>query len=236
MEEITNLVQEAKATIDEFERFIFENHHGKYISVKEFTKRMFSRIGYTESQLRLGSVDEDTKDKLESIINDVTSIKEAFINGNNVEIIVDSEGHYTTQEIDEQTIPTKFDDFKPIESSAVKITDYNPEEEKENLIKFPEDNGNPLVEEMVSPTVDTLTEPLLEEAEVPVIEIPSYEQEEKQASTSSEMTEQVPSDVPGVPDFEQALDVAAIDAFLNESGIKENIGMPDTPAEPALKL
>lgn len=233
MEEITNLVQEAKNTIDEFERFIFENHHGKYISVKEFTKRMFSRIGYTESQLRLGSVDEDTKDKLESIINDVTSIKEAFINGNNVEIIVDSEGHYTTQEIDEQTIPTKFDDFKPIKSSAVKITDYNPEEEK--LTDIPEE-GNPIMEEMVSPTVDTLTEPLLEEAEVPVIEIPSYEQEEKQASTSGEMTEQVPSDVPEVPDFEQALDVAAIDAFLNESGIKENIGMPDTPAEPALKL
>lgn len=226
MEEITNLVQEAKNTIDEFERFIFENHHGKYITVREFTKRMFSRIGYTESQLRLGSVDEDTKDKLESIINDVTSIKEAFINGNNVEIIVDSEGHYTTQEIDEQTIPTKFDDFKPIESSAVKITDYNPEEEKENLFKFPEDNGDPLLEEMVSP--------ITTEETVPVIEMPNYEQEKEQMmDTSGEMPEGTPGDV---PDFEQALDVAAIDAFLNESGIKENIGMPDTPAEPALKL
>lgn len=235
MEEITNLVQEAKDTIDEFERFIFENYHGKYITVKEFTKQMYSRIGYTESQMRLGSVDDDTKSKLESIKNEVTSIKEAFENGNNVEIIVDSEGHYTTQEIKEQTIPTKFDDFRPIESSAVKITDYNPEEEKDNLIKFPEDNGDPLLEEMVSPTITSVTEPVTTEESGPVIEMPHFEQEKEQMmDTTSEMTEETPD---AIPDFEQALDVAAIDAFLNESGIKENIGMPeDAPNASALKL
>ncbi len=203
MEEITNLIQEAKNTIDEFERYIFKNHIEKYITVKEFTSQMYSRISYAESQIRLQSVDEDTKSKLESIINDSNSIKEAFQKGNNIEIII-NDGHYTTQEVSNQTIPTKFDEFKPIESSAVKITDYDPERD-----------GLSITEEMATPEIIEVPEP--------AVEMPKVDQLIETANNT--------------PNFEEALDVAAIDAFLNESGIKENIGMQEeTPTASQLKL
>lgn len=195
MDNITNLVDVAKVAIDDFEKYMFTNYIGKYIMIKEFSNAMRSRVSHVESILRVDGVTNDNisdvKDKLDSVTNQLETIKKAFENGNNIELVIDESGNYIAQEIGEQVSLTNFTDYQPIQTSAVKITDYNPDE----IV-------TPVVIEGIPDTNMESTNNIVREAEE--IEMPI---------SSSE-------------NFTEALDISAIDEFLNQSGIKENIGMP----------
>lgn len=195
MDNITNLVDVAKVAIDDFEKYMFTNYIGKYIMIKEFSNAMRSRVSHVESIVRVDGVTNDNisdvKDKLDSVTNQLETIKKAFENGNNIELVIDESGNYIAQEIGEQVSLTNFTDYQPIQTSAVKITDYNPDE----IV-------TPVVIEGIPDTNMESTNNIVREAEE--IEMPI---------SSSE-------------NFTEALDISAIDEFLNQSGIKENIGMP----------
>ncbi len=206
MDNITNLVEEAFTTIEEFEKFMYTNHLEKYITTKEFAASMLAKISYVESMTRIGAITEenlnDAIGHLNSVINKVAEIKAAFTNGHNIELIVDDDGNYVAKEIDEKETLTSFSDYQPIESSAVKITNYNPEVTPIN---------QPLGEEIVTPIViedvkdgeDVLNSgqnhatipEILDDTNVPAQETPKEE------------------------NFSDALDIKAIEDFINQGGV-----------------
>lgn len=189
MENITNLVSQAKSAIEEFEKFMFTNHLEKYITTREFVSSMNAAISSAEALVRLDAVtEEDAKDmeeKLNSIITKVSSITASFTNGNNIGLHVNEDGEYVAEEISEQANLTSFTDYQPIESSAVKITDYEPE-------SVP---GDVTVEKTVEEEIPT---PVTVEA-APLVQ-PVEESGEN---------------------FSEALDIKAIDDFLNQN-VQEN--------------
>lgn len=192
MEEIANLIEEAKNSIDEFEKYMFSNHIEKYIAIKECSAYMKARVGKVESMARIDALDEEAQASLEQIISKSKEFIEAFKNGKNVTITVDDDGEFVAREVAEEEALTKFNDFKPIETSAVKIIDYEPENKaQETELTVPAIIDVPGTEEaLVTPS-----------SEMPVIK-------DDTATTGANFTE--------------ALDVQALDAFLSETNNQQN--------------
>lgn len=194
MENITNLIAQAQNAIQEFEKYMYTNHLEKYITIKEFVSVMQSKISSVESMLRINAITNENvnevTNKLNSVISRVASIKTSFENGHNIELVVDEFGEYCAKEIESTGSLTNFTDYQPIESSAVKITNYSQEQDMS-------------LESIPVPV--TVEEPKVTE------EIPAFGQ--------SPMTESVQNGES--ENFNDALDIQAINNFINQAGISE---------------
>lgn len=206
MDYITNLVKEAFTTIDEFEKFMYTNHLEKYITTKEFAESMLAKISYVESMTRIGAITEenlnDAVKHLNFVINKIAEIKAAFTNGHNIELIVDDEGNYVAKEIDEKEALTSFSDYQPIESSAVKITNYNPEVTPIN---------QPLGEEIVTPIV-------IEDVKDGE-EVLNSGQNQTAIPQILDDTQAPAPETQKKENFSDALDIKAIEDFINQGGV-----------------
>lgn len=221
MENVTNLIAEAQSAIEEFEKYMFTNHLEKYIQTKEFANNMSGKVSYVESMVRTGLRDDNLNEALERInyvINKVSSIRSAYESGKNISLIIDDNGEYVAEEVGTKEALTSFkDDYQPIDTSAVKITDYEGKKADGELeIPIP-------AEEIVTPVV------------IEDIVIPDVPSEEAGTIVSGP---QVLDDTNGAAkeedkeNFSGALDIAAIDEFLNQ-GLEEekNTGIEESNAK-----
>lgn len=225
MDNITNLVEEAFAAIEEFEKFMYTNHLEKYITTKEFAASMLAKVSYVESMTRIGAVTEDNLNDvighLNSVKNKIAEIKAAFTNGHNIELVVDDEGNYVAKEIDLKEALTSFSDYQPIESSAVKITDYN-QEATSNISPVIQ----PLGEEIDTPIV-------IEDIKDESAEVINNGQSETTIPQILDDTEAASPKTPKGENFSDALDIKAIDDFINQGGVN---GMEAQEPSPGLTL
>lgn len=105
MEELTNLINQANNAIFDFEKYIFDKHHTKYIVIKGYTAHIQSQINSIEGFTKIGELDAETKNtsisKLNSIINNIKDYKELFDSGEDISIMIDDNGDLITSKTSE---------------------------------------------------------------------------------------------------------------------------------------
>ncbi len=92
MEEITNLIENARASIENLESYLFNHKREKYLVAKSVTDYLKSEIEGFEALGKVDSSEEfinDTRSELSNIISKINAYNTAFQNGDEITINID---------------------------------------------------------------------------------------------------------------------------------------------------
>lgn len=208
MEEITNLMEEAKTAIINLENFIFTNKKEKYINLKTVTSYMESQIEEADITIDLHIEDryESIKTRLNAITSKCNEIIETFQARNNVAVAINENGEVVIQNINYESKETPIENNVEVGETPTtpEIHDVNEQIPQINPFGGIEIIGEPrditAEERQAFPPAPEIVDPSIAEA-VPNINI----------------INQQPTVIDDQANYSKDLDVAAVDAFLGNN-------------------
>lgn len=200
MEEITNLISQARNSIKEIETYVFENQKSKYINLKTVTTNMSNQIDTIEGLAPVAIEDaeyiEAAKEDLSFIINSCNELKGLYAT-KNVTLMVKDDGNFSA-DISEIEIEKEVDDNQELLTSL---------------------NEDRIETEMPTASID---ENAIMQTISGLEEVPQEQEADSYATMS------IPTTNPDIvieqeDNFEKDLDIDAINAFLNSADTSAGI-------------